>query len=147
VTADEASRALGSIVNLIRVAERRLHEGQVATATELRDAVIRQVLVESVAVLTVLVIAIIIASLLARTLARSLGRLRDGALAVANRELPQTVARFSDPQTLGQHSPAEIAAQARDPIQLRSRDGVGEGAQAFSIGHKTAVRTAAEPAS
>src|SRR5690606_275120 len=81
-----------------------------------------------------------------RTLARSLGRLRDGALAVANRELPQTVARFSDPQTLGQHSPAEIAAQARDPIQLRSRDEVGEVAQAFNIVHKTTVRIAAEQA-
>src|SRR5690606_41855288 len=81
-----------------------------------------------------------------RTLARSLGRLRDGALAVANRELPQTVARFSDPQTLGQHSPAEIASQVRDPIQLRSRDEVGEVAQAFNIVHKTTVRIAAEQA-
>ena len=146
VTADQVSRALGAIVNLVRFVEQRLHADQVTAATELQDTVLRQVLFESIAVLVILFLAILIASLLARALARSLGRLRDGALAVANRELPQTVARFSDPQTLGQHTPAEIASQVRDPIQLRSRDEVGEVAQAFNVVHQATVRVAAEQA-
>jgi signal transduction histidine kinase len=146
VIAEQLHQAFGAIVNLVRYAEQQLHAGQVAAATELRDAVLRQVLLESAAVLAILFVAILIASLLARALARSLGRLRDGALTVANRELPQTVARFSDPQTLGQHTPAEIASQVRDPIQLRSRDEVGEVAQAFNVVHQATVRVAAEQA-
>ena len=146
IGAVEASRALGAVVNLVRFAEVRLHADQVALATGLQEQVRRQVVVESAAVLLALVIAVAVALLLARMLARSLGRLRESALTVANRDLPETVARFSDPQTLGDHTPAQIAAQVRDPIQLRSRDEIGEVAQAFNMVHQAAVRVAAEQA-
>jgi signal transduction histidine kinase len=144
--ADEASRALGAVVNLVRHAEQRLHVDQLALATSLRDDVRQQVILESALVIAVLVIALIVAFLLARMLARSLGQLREGALTVANRDLPETVARFSDPQNLGEHTPAQVASQVRDPIQMRSRDEIGQVAQAFNMVHQAAVRVAAEQA-
>ncbi|MPZ27325.1 MAG: HAMP domain-containing protein [Micromonosporaceae bacterium] len=146
VSAAQASQALGAVVGLTRVAEQRLHDGQLALADQIRDDVFQQVLFESVAVLLALVVAIAVAVLLARMLARSLGRLRENALAVADRELPATVARLSDPRTLGENTPAQLAAQVREPIELRSRDEIGQVAQAFNVVHRAAVRVAAEQA-
>lgn len=138
--------ALGATVNLMRIAERDLHAEQVALATDLHQAVVRQVLIESVAVLVVLLVAVAVALLLARMLARSLTQLRESALAVAERELPETVARLSDPRTLGENTPEQLAAEVREPIQLRSRDEIGQVAQAFNVVHRAAVRVAAEQA-
>jgi signal transduction histidine kinase len=146
ITPEAAASALGAIADTMRFAEVEFHAGQVQLATDLRDTVFRQVLVESIASLLALVIAIAIAVLLARMLARSLGQLRENALAVAERELPETVARLSDPRTLGENTPAELAAQVREPIQLRSRDEIGQVAQAFNVVHRAAVRVAAEQA-
>ncbi|MGH3683207.1 MAG: nitrate- and nitrite sensing domain-containing protein, partial [Natronosporangium sp.] len=146
VSAVQASAALGAMVSLTRVAEQRLHDGQLALSAQIRDNVFQQVLFESVAVLLALVVAIAVAVLLARMLARSLGRLRENALAVADRELPATVARLSDPRTLGENTPAQLAAQVREPIELRSRDEIGQVAQAFNVVHRAAVRVAAEQA-
>src|SRR5690606_18770774 len=115
-------------------------------ASELRDEVFRQVLIESVAVVVALALTFTVAVLLARMLARSLGRLRQHALAVADRELPETVARLSDPRTLGDHTPAQLASQVREPANLRSRDEIGQVAQAFTVVHRAAVRVAAEQA-
>ena len=146
ISPDAASQALGAMVGLTRVAEQRLHDRQLALAAEIRDNVFRQVLIESVAVLLALAIAVAVAVLLARMLARSLGRLRVNALEVAERELPATVARLSDPRTLGENTPAQLAAQVREPIELRSRDEIGQVAQAFNVVHRAAVRVAAEQA-
>jgi signal transduction histidine kinase len=146
ISAIAAANALGAIADTMRYAETELHADQIQLATDQRDAVFQQVLTESVAALLALVIAIAIALLLARMLARSLGQLRENALAVAERELPETVARLSDPRTLGENTPAELAAQVREPIQLRSRDEIGQVAQAFNVVHRAAVRVAAEQA-
>lgn len=141
-----ATRALGATVNLMRIAEQQLHANQVDLATSLNEAVTRQVLIESAVVLLVLLIAIAIAVLLARMLARSLTQLRESALTVAERDLPETVARLSDPRTLGENTPEQLAAEVQEPIQLRSRDEVGQVAQAFNVVHRAAVRVAAEQA-
>jgi signal transduction histidine kinase len=146
ISADGAEWALGSVVDLVRFAELGLHADLQVFATELRDSVLTRVLVESVAVLLALIIAITIAVLLARALATSLGQLREGALAVANRDLPQTVARLSDPRYLGENTPEQAAARIRAPIRLRSRDEIGQVAQAFNAVHREAVRVAAEQA-
>ena len=146
IDAQSADRIFGAVVNLVNRTEQQLHQQQVGLANDLRNEVYRQVLTESVVVLLVLVIAITIAVLLARMLARSLGQLRENALMVAERDLPETVARLSDPRTLGENTPAQLAAQIREPIQLRSRDEIGQVAQAFNVVHRAAVRVAAEQA-
>jgi signal transduction histidine kinase len=144
--APEANKALGAVVDLMRWVQQRLDDALVNRASDLRDSVLRQTIIESVAVFLILLLAISLALALARSLVRSLGRLREGALTVANRDLPETVARLSNPDALGEHTPEQIAAQVRDPIQLRGRDEIGQVAQAFNMVHREAVRVAAEQA-
>jgi hypothetical protein len=96
LTPADASRAFGAVANLKRFAEQRLEQQVLADADAERTAVLRQVLVESVLVLVTLAIAITLAVVLARSLVRSLGRLREGALSVAHRDLPEAVARLRD---------------------------------------------------
>jgi signal transduction histidine kinase len=146
ITPEVAAASFRGIVTATQWAEEQILDDLLLSATDQRDAVFQQVLVESIGALLALVIAIAIAVLLARMLARSLGQLRENALAVAERELPETVARLSDPRTLGENTPAQLAAQVREPIQLRSRDEIGQVAQAFNVVHRAAVRVAAEQA-
>ena len=134
------------MVTATRWVEEQIQQELLTTATERRDTVFRQVLFESIGVLLALAIAITFAVLLARMLARSLLQLRENALHVAERELPETVARLSDPSALGENTPEELAAQVQEPIQLRSRDEIGQVAQAFNAVHRAAVRVAAEQA-
>ncbi|WP_213456496.1 sensor histidine kinase, partial [Rhizomonospora bruguierae] len=146
ITSQDASQALGAVVDLVRWVQQRLDDALVQHASDLRDSVLRQVVIESAAVLLLLALAITLALLLARSLVRSLSRLREGALTVANRDLPETVARLGNPDALGEHTPEQIAAQVRDPIQLHGRDEIGQVAQAFNVVHREAVRVAAEQA-
>ncbi|HET6211643.1 MAG TPA: nitrate- and nitrite sensing domain-containing protein, partial [Micromonosporaceae bacterium] len=146
VTANEVSSAVGAITDLMRWTEERLDRRLIEDATALRTAVLREVFIESSVVLTTLVLAISFALLLARSMARSLGRLREGALGVAQRDLPEAVARLRDVQSLGENSPEQIAKQVRDPIALTSRDEIGQVGQAFNVVHREAVRVAAEQA-
>jgi signal transduction histidine kinase len=146
ITPDDASKALGAEVDLIRWAEQQIDRDVQAAATAQRNSVIWQVVVEAGAVLLVIIFAFAFALMLARALIRSLNELRLGALNVAERDLPDTVARLSDRSTLGDHSPAEIAAQIADPIGLSSSDEIGDVARAFNVVHREAVRVAAEQA-
>jgi signal transduction histidine kinase len=146
LTPGDAARAFGAVANLKRFAELRLEQQVLADAEDTRSAVLRQVLVESVLVLITLAVAITLAVVLARSLVRSLGRLREGALSVAHRDLPEAVARLRDVRTLGEGGPEEIARQVRDPIRLPNKDEVGQVAVAFNVVHREAVRIAAEQA-
>ncbi|MBX6354722.1 MAG: sensor histidine kinase [Micromonosporaceae bacterium] len=146
VSAEDVSRAFGAVVNLKRFAEKQLEQQLLADAEAERTAVLRQVLVESVLVLVTLIVAITLAVVLARSLVRSLSRLREGALAVAHRDLPDAVARLRDVRSLGEGGPEEIARQVRDPIRLPNKDEVGQVAVAFNVVHREAVRIAAEQA-
>jgi signal transduction histidine kinase len=146
VTADQVSDAFGAVADLMRWAEEQLDAALIADANDLRAAVLREVVIESTVVLVTLVLAVMFALLLARSMARSLGRLREGALGVAHRDLPDAVARLRDVQSLGENSPDEIARQLRDPIALNSRDEIGQVGQAFNVVHREAVRIAAEQA-
>ncbi|MDT5031636.1 MAG: hypothetical protein QOC94_1807 [Actinoplanes sp.] len=136
----------GAVVDLMRWAERQLEAQSVAAAADENSSVTRQATIEAVLVLLVLVIAIALAVLLARTLNSSLRRLREGALSVANRDLPDAVARLRDVRNLGDGGAEDIVATMRDPIQLTNRDEIGQVAQAFNVVHREAVRIAAEQA-
>ncbi|MGN9906185.1 nitrate- and nitrite sensing domain-containing protein [Phytohabitans sp. LJ34] len=146
VGADAAQQAVGSVVDLMRYAEVKLEERALAEADDVRAAVVRQAVVESILVLITLFIAVALAVVLARSLNRSLRRLREGALAVANRDLPDAVAQLRDVRSIGDGGPDEIVRQVRDAIRLPNRDEVGQVAQAFNVVHREAVRIAAEQA-
>ena len=142
----EVTFALGAVVDLMRWAEQRLESETLAEAGDQRSDVTRQAGIEAGLVLLVLIVAIALAVALARSLNTSLRRLREGALAVANRDLPDAVARLRDVRNLGDGGADDIVREVRDPIQLNSRDEIGQVAQAFNVVHREAVRVAAEQA-
>ena len=144
---DEAWDAvMAAHASLLRGVEADLDSVIAAEAAATRNAVERRVLVETGALLVMLVLAILLAWLVARSMARSLRDLRRGALAVAQYGLPQAVARLRDPSLATQLSPAQVASQIAEPLPVRSRDEFGQVAEAFNAVHLEAVRTAAEQA-
>ncbi|MGY4910647.1 sensor histidine kinase [Micromonospora aurantiaca (nom. illeg.)] len=146
VTRDEASAAIGAVDDLMRWAEIQLLDEMLADADEARADVIRQAIVESLLVLLTLAVAVTLAVVLARSLNDSLRRLREGALAVANHDLPDAVSRLQNVNAIGDGGVDEIVQQVRDPIKLSNRDEVGQVAVAFNVVHREAVRVAAEQA-
>jgi signal transduction histidine kinase len=142
----DITRTLGAVVDLMRWAEQQLETQSIKAASDESGSVTRQTTIEAILVLLVLIIAIVLAVLLARSLNLSLRRLREGALSVANRDLPEAVARLRDVRNLGDGGADDIVRAVRDPIQLGTRDEVGQVAQAFNVVHREAVRIAAEQA-
>ncbi|MEH0826844.1 sensor histidine kinase, partial [Micromonospora sp. CPCC 205714] len=146
VSAVDASASIGAVNDLMRWAEIQLQDRLLSRAEQARSDVIRQAVIESVLVLLTLIIAVSLAVVLARSLNHSLRRLREGALSVANHDLPDAVRRLQNMGSVGEGGVEEIVRQVRDPIRLRSRDEVGQVALAFNVVHKEAVRVAAEQA-
>ncbi|MFY1617770.1 nitrate- and nitrite sensing domain-containing protein [Micromonospora sp. WMMD736] len=146
VSAQDATAAIGAVNDLMRWAEIQLQDRLLAQADDARSDVIRQAVVESILVLLTLIIAVSLAVVLARSLNDSLRRLREGALAVANHDLPDAVQRLQNMGSVGDGGVDEIVRQVRDPIQLNNRDEVGQVASAFNVVHREAVRVAAEQA-
>ncbi|WP_435207135.1 sensor histidine kinase [Micromonospora sp. bgisy143] len=146
VSAQDATAAIGAVNDLMRWAEIQLQNRLLDQADEARSDVIRQAVVESILVLLTLIIAVSLAVVLARSLNDSLRRLREGALAVANHDLPDAVQRLQNMGSVGDGGVDEIVRQVRDPIQLTNRDEVGQVASAFNVVHREAVRVAAEQA-
>ncbi|MEU4220066.1 nitrate- and nitrite sensing domain-containing protein [Actinoplanes sp. NPDC026623] len=142
----EITQSFGAVVDLMRWAEQRLEQQALAEAADESAAVTRQAAVETALVLLTLILAVALAIVLARSLNLSLRRLREGALAVANRDLPDAVARLRDVRNLGEGGADDIVKQVRDPIRLNNRDEIGQVAQAFNVVHREAVRIAAEQA-
>ena len=131
---------------LFRAVETRMDTDIVASATDIRDDVNRQVFIETSVLLGLLLLAIVFAWLVARSMARSLRELRQGALSVAQYGLPQAVERLRDPALTNSLTPAQVADQVAEPLPVRSRDEFGQVTEAFNAVHLEAVRTAAEQA-
>ncbi|MFG1889865.1 nitrate- and nitrite sensing domain-containing protein [Micromonospora sp. NPDC049051] len=146
VSAQDATAAIGAVNDLMRWAEIRLQDRLLSQADQARSDVIRQAIIESALVLLTLIVAVTLAVVLARSLNHSLRRLREGALSVANHDLPDAVQRLQNVGNVGDGGVEEIVRQVRDPIKLTNRDEVGQVALAFNVVHREAVRVAAEQA-
>ncbi|MBY8874073.1 nitrate- and nitrite sensing domain-containing protein [Micromonospora sp. PLK6-60] len=146
IRATEAAAAIGAVDDLMRKAEVELQDRLLADAERARIEATRQAALESVLVLLSLLVAITLAVVLARSLNISLRRLREGALAVANHDLPDAVTRLQNMGNVGEGGVEEIVREMRDPIKLNNRDEVGQVALAFNVVHREAVRVAAEQA-
>ncbi|MEV0807543.1 sensor histidine kinase [Micromonospora sp. NPDC050200] len=146
VSATDASASIGAVNDLMRWAEIQLQDRLLSRAEQARSDVIRQAVVESVLVLLTLIIAVSLAVMLARSLNHSLRRLREGALSVANHDLPDAVRQLQNMGSVGEGGVEEIVRQVRDPIRLPNRDEIGQVALAFNVVHREAVRVAAEQA-
>ena len=86
----------------------------------------------------VLLLALVAASLAARSILRPLRRLRQAALDIAHRELPERVRRLEQAD-----GPVDVSVE---PIGVERRDEIGEVAEAFEAVHAEAVRLAGEQA-
>ncbi|MBM7082469.1 sensor histidine kinase [Micromonospora humidisoli] len=146
VSAGDASAAIGAVNDLMRWTEIQLQDTLLARSEQARSDVIQQAVIETVLVLLTLIVAITLAVVLARSLNHSLRRLREGALSVANHDLPDAVKRLQNMGSVGDGGVEEIVRQVRDPIRLTNRDEVGQVALAFNVVHREAVRVAAEQA-
>lgn len=146
VSPGDLATALARVLDLMRVAEQKLDKQLVVDAKAVQTATVRRVVVESVIVLLAIFLAVAVAFALARALSNSLSRLREGAMAVVGRELPNAVARLRDFRDVGEVTPDDIVTQLKDPVPIDSRDEIGQVAQAFNAVHREAVRVAAEQA-
>jgi signal transduction histidine kinase len=141
-----AGTALGSVNDLMRSAEAQLDADLLQLTRDTTTTVQRQVLIEAAIIIAVLLVLVILAFTTARSMARTLRRLRDGALRVADHELAEAVGSLQDTKAIGQRTPEEIAASVPDAINIKTRDEIGEVAQAFQVVLREAVRIAAEQA-
>ncbi|MEU4693265.1 nitrate- and nitrite sensing domain-containing protein [Actinoplanes sp. NPDC023714] len=138
--------AFGTVTELLRAADVQLGEQVVAVAEESSSDSAQRATIEFVLVLIVLILAVAVAIYLGRSMHIAVRRLREGALAVANRDLPDAVTRLQDVENLGEGGVDRIVAQTRDPIRVTEDDEFGQVAEAFNMVHREAIRVAAEQA-
>ncbi|WP_344318832.1 sensor histidine kinase [Actinocatenispora thailandica] len=140
------TETMGTRVALSGLVDSRLRAQFRALVQRQENDLLRQLIAESAAVSLMVLVAIAIALLTARSMARSLHRLRAGALSVAYQELPATVSRLRDPGTLGALTADDIAAGVEDAVARPSQDEIGQVSEAFNVVHRETVRIAAEQA-
>ncbi|MEV4101517.1 nitrate- and nitrite sensing domain-containing protein [Nonomuraea sp. NPDC049649] len=113
---------------------------QIATRTADLQAADRQTAVLSVVlVVALLILVLAVTAIMARSLVSPLRRLRGDALKVAGTTLPGLVRQLRD----GETDPESVHVP---PIQISSKDEIGEVARAFDEVHREAVRLAGEEA-
>ncbi|GAA4097064.1 nitrate- and nitrite sensing domain-containing protein [Actinomadura miaoliensis] len=94
---------------------------------------------DAVLLALLLAVVLIVVVVVARSMVRPLRRLQEGALEVAGTRLPGLVDRLRDPQAAAEGIEVE-------PIDVESRDEIGQVARAFDEVHREAVRLAADEA-
>ncbi|KJE24327.1 nitrate/nitrite-sensing histidine kinase with HAMP domain [Frankia torreyi] len=123
----------------MRQVERRIATDLGSTSQDIASSATRDALFGSIGVALVLVVSVVISLLVASPMIRHLRALRRGALEVANERLPGVVERL--------HRGEQVDMSAEQfPVDVQSTDEIGQLAEAFSIVHSVAVRTAVEQA-
>lgn len=105
-----------------------------AQASATRSAALR----DAALVLATLLATILLGLLVARSLVRPIRRLRQGALQVANRDLPEAIDRIKEGDDAG--------AMEFDPIPVQTTEEIGQLARAVDDIHGQALRLAGEQA-
>jgi len=111
----------------------------VQQAEAVESAQLRRTVLAAGAVLLVLLAALLTSMAIGRSIARSMRTLRSAAMKVAQVELPETLQRLRSVR-------GEIPEITVTPPAVRSRDEVGELAEAFVAVHRSAVGVAVEQA-
>ena len=129
-------------VNLLRTVETRLVAGAEAESADSKDAARRQAVLVSVLIGLALVLSIGLSLVTVPPMVRSLRRLEQAALDVAERRLPNVVERLA---TAGPDDQVELFA-SDGQIPVHGRDEIGRVTRAFNSVHEVAVRVASEQA-
>ncbi|WP_431782995.1 sensor histidine kinase [Streptomyces chumphonensis] len=139
VTAEVWYQATTAKFDVYRGIEQDLANRAVAESQEIAADAKTEAVVNSVIVLVALLLAFLIAGLMARSMSKSMIRLRTAAFDVAEQRLPMLVDQLS------RTDPGRVDTQVR-PIDIDTKDEIGEVARAFDQVHREAVRLAAEQA-
>ncbi|WP_393916481.1 sensor histidine kinase [Halostreptopolyspora alba] len=138
VLADYREHTEGAL-DTVEDVETRLAGSVQDTAAELRTNALTSAIIETLAVLLVVVTVFGVTVAMARSLVRPLRQLRTGALRVAKQDLPDSISRVQE---------MSIAPEDVDitPIEVTARDEIGEVARSFDEVHRVALRLASEEA-
>jgi HAMP domain-containing protein len=126
-------------IELMRSVEGQLLEGVIGQSQDLSSGTQRRALRDALLIAVILAIALLALFAVARSMARPLQRLRAGARDISERRLPDAVERLRTTDAGGLDVPVE-------PIGIRSRDEIGQVAQAVDEIQEVAVRLATEQA-
>ncbi|MFC3995732.1 nitrate- and nitrite sensing domain-containing protein [Nocardiopsis sediminis] len=108
-------------------------------ASDLQSAALMRAVLDSLVVLCVIIAVGIITSLVVRSLVRPLRALREGAMRIAEDDLPGSISRMQEMNT----APGEVEVE---PIGVSSHDEIGEVARSFDEVHRVALRLASDEA-
>ena len=130
---------MGDELTAMQNAETVISDNIVSRAGQLHSSAQQSALTFGLITLLVLLIVLAAALAVARSVVGPLRRLRAGALDIASTQLPERVKLLTE-------SPDAAASMEVAPIDVISRDEIGEVARAFDQVHSEAVRLAGEQA-
>lgn len=125
------------VVDNIATVEKGLRQRIDQTAQRLLDRVRTAAGLNSVILFSALGVGVLVGILVTRALLRPLGVLKRTALDVADRRLPEAMARIRD---------GEAPEAVIEPVPVGTREEIGQVARAFDEVHSQAVRLASEQA-
>jgi signal transduction histidine kinase len=128
---------MGAKLGVLQATESQVAASIVTRASQLRQAAQRTALVSLVITVAVLLVVMLTALLVTRSVVMPLRRLRAAALNVASAELPERVRLIAE-------DPDSATGIVVEPIDVPSRDEIGQVARAFDQVHAEAVRLAGE---
>jgi signal transduction histidine kinase len=130
---------MGDKLAAMQSTEVLLADNIASRASALHSSAQRSALTFGIITVAVLLVVMLGAVLVARSLVRPLRRLRAGALNIASVQLPERVRLLSD-------NPDSASTMEVAPINVTTRDEIGQVARAFDQVHSEAVRLAGEQA-
>jgi HAMP domain-containing protein len=126
-------------IELLRTVEGRLLDGVVGVSQDLTALARRDALRDAVLIALILAVALLALLVVARSMAEPLQRLRAGAMEIAERRLPDAVQRLRTTES------GDLDVRV-EPLGIRSKDEIGQVAQAVDAIQEVAVRVATEQA-
>ncbi|TDD82109.1 HAMP domain-containing protein [Actinomadura darangshiensis] len=131
--------SMTGMIDKMREVEQKLASDIKAQSDEKGAEARTSSITDAVIIALLLAIVLLITTVMARSLMRPLRRLQTGALDIASTRLPGLVDRLRDPE-------AAAGGIEVEPIDIDSRDEIGQVARAFDEVHREAVRLAADEA-
>ncbi|MFE6872829.1 nitrate- and nitrite sensing domain-containing protein [Kitasatospora sp. NPDC057692] len=139
LTPENWNQAANTHISSLRATEVVLLDDVLQDAAELRDNARFDAILNSLIVLTALILAGVLTGYVARSMILGMRTLRNAALDIADHRLPELVERLS------KTDPDRVDTNVT-PIPLHGKDEIGEVARAFDQVHRQAVALAAEQA-
>ncbi|MGH3326257.1 MAG: sensor histidine kinase, partial [Streptomycetales bacterium] len=140
ISPDQWSGAMQSSANGLRATERSLGDQVIDEAQDARVREARGAVIDTVLIALAILIGLRLTLSVARSMVRRLKTLRSTAIEVAEYSLPDVVQRLQESDAVV-HVEDEVA-----PVEIDSRDEIGDLGRAFNAVHSEALRTAAEQA-